>query len=109
MKGENMSAWHTIYTKENILEKDAQEIINEFPDDWFSYGKNKRDEKPIKQEWGWFTIVDVWKPCVEDGNEYGLKTIGAWTIGGSGTTIVNFIEKKLNELGYTILDVTFSR
>lgn len=104
-----MSAWHTIYTKENILEKDAQEIINEFPDDWFRYGKNKRDEKPIKQEWGWFTIVDVWKPCVEDGNEYGLKTIGAWTIGGSGTTVVNFIENKLNELGYTILDVTFSR
>lgn len=102
-----MSAWHTIYTKEDISMKDAQGIVNEFPDNWFNFDE-KRDEKPIKQDWGWFAIVDVWNPCSEDGEEYGLKTIGSWTIGGTGTTVVNFIVNKLKELGYTILNVEFS-
>ena len=28
--------------------------------------------------------------------------------GGSGTTVVNFVETKLKELGYTVLNVEFS-
>ena len=51
----------------------------------------------------------MWNPrhnCEDE--DYGLDTIGRWTIGGSGTTVVNFIEGKLKELGYTILNVEFS-
>ena len=106
-----MSAWHTICTKENVTIEDAQKIVNQFPDNWFmfDFGKGKRDEKPIRQDWGWSAITDVWNPrhnCEDE--DYGLDTIGRWTIGGSGTTVVNFTKGKLKELGYTILNVEFS-
>jgi hypothetical protein len=41
-----MSAWHTIYTKENVTIEDAQKIVDQFPDNWFmfDFGKGKRDE-----------------------------------------------------------------
>ena len=49
-----MSAWHTIYTEEIVSIEDAQKIVNEFPDNWFwfDFGKKKRNEKPIRQNWG---------------------------------------------------------
>ena len=106
-----MSAWHTIYTKENVTIEDAQKIVNEFPDNWFmfDFGKGRRDEKPIRQDWGWSAMADVWNPSHNWNDEdYGLGIVGTWTIGGSGTTVVNFVENKLKELGYTVLKITFS-
>ena len=106
-----MSAWHTIYTKENVTIEDAQKIVNEFPDHWFmfDFGKGKRDEKPVRQEWGWSTIAEVWNPKHDcEDEDYGLGTVGTWTIGGSGTTVVSFVETKLKELGYTVLRREFS-
>lgn len=106
-----MSAWHTIYTKENVTIEDAQKIVDQFPDNWFifDFWKGKRDEKPIRQDWGWSAIVDVWNPDHNRKDEdYGLGIVGTWTIGGSGTTVVNFVENKLKELGYTVLKITFS-
>ena len=106
-----MSAWHTIYTKENVTIEDAQRIVNEFPDNWFmfDFGKGKRDEKPIRQDWGWSAIADVWNPRHDEKDEdYGLGIVGTWTIGGSGTTVVSFIEDRLKELGYTVLRREFS-
>lgn len=100
-----MSTWHTIYTKENVTIEDAQKIVDQFPDNWFMFdlGKGKRDEKPIRQDWGWSAIVDVWNPRYEKEED-----CCDWTIGGSGTTVVEFVETKLKELGYTVLRREFS-
>lgn len=106
-----MSAWHTIYTRENVTIEDAQKIVNEFPDDWFmfDYGKGNRDEKPIRQNWGWSAIADVWNPSHNWKDEdYGLGVVGTWTIGGSDKTVVEFVEYRLKELGYTVLRREFS-
>ena len=106
-----MSAWHTIYTRENVTIEDAQKIVDQFPDHWFmfDFGKGKRDEKPIRQDWGWSAIADVWNPKHNYKDEdYGFGIVGEWTIGGSGTTVVEFVEDKLKELGYTVLRREFS-
>ena len=106
-----MSAWHTIYTEEVVSVDDAQKIVNEFPDDWFmfGFGKGKRDEKPVKQDWGWSTIADVWNPSRNWKDEdLESEMVGTWTIGGSGTAVVDFVKSKLNEYGYTVLKVEFS-
>ena len=34
--------------------------------------------------------------------------IGTWTIGGSDTTVVDFVKSKLKEYGYTVIKVEFS-
>ena len=104
-----MSAWYDIYTKENVSIDDAQKIIDEFPDNWFYIGENKRNEKPVRQDWGWSAIVDVWNPVHNHEDEdHGLGIVGVWTIGGRNTAIVDFIESKLKELGYTVLRREFS-
>ena len=106
-----MSAWHTIYTEEIVSIEDAQKIVNEFPDNWFwfDFGKKKRNEKPIRQNWGWSTIVDVWNPRHDwKDEETKSEMIGTWTIGGSGTTVVDFVKSKLKEYGYTVIKVEFS-
>lgn len=100
-----MSAWNSIYVKEDVSMDVAQKIINEFPDNWFmfDFGKGKRDEKPIRQDWGWSTIRDVWNPRYEKEEECCV-----WTVGGSDTTVCEFIESKLKEFGYTVLRREFS-
>lgn len=68
-----------------------------------------RCEKPIRQDWGWSSISDIWNPRHNWNDEdYGLGTVGTWTIGGSGTTVVSFVEEKLKELDYTVLRRQFS-
>ena len=99
-----------IKTKETEINiEDIQKIVDKFPNDWLYFGESKRDEKPVKQDWGWSTIVDVWNPRHNHEDEdHGLGIVGVWTIGGSNTTVVDFIESKLKELGYTILRREFS-
>lgn len=100
-----MGAWNSIYIKEDVSTEVAQQIINEFPDNWFmfDFGKGKRDEKPIRQDWGWSTIADVWNPRYEKEEKCCV-----WTVGGSNTTVCKFIEDRLKELGYTVLKREFS-
>ena len=44
--------------------------------------KRKRNEKPIRQNWGWSTIVDVWNPRHDwKDEETKSEMIGTWTIG----------------------------
>jgi hypothetical protein len=100
-----------IYTKENVSIDDMQKIINEFPDNWFIFGEGKnRNKKPIRQAWGWSTIVDVSLPWNNWKDEdYGLGTVGVVVIGGSFSEIVGyFIDEKLREIGYTILKTHIS-
>ena len=98
------------YTKENVSIDDMQKIVNEFPSDWFYWGESKRDEKPIRQDWGWSTIVDIGNPWHNwKDDDYGLGTVGVVTVGGagfsigSGEKVNNFVANKLREFGYTIL------
>lgn len=109
-----MSWSYSIYTKENITVEDVQKIINELPDNWFRFN-GERDEKPIKQDWGWSTIVDISNPWKNwEDEDYGLGTVGVLNIGGSftssdvGKDICNFIELKLKEMNYNVLKIGFS-
>lgn len=104
------------YTKENVSVEDMQKIVDEFPDNWFFWceGKN-RSEKPIRQDWGWSTIVDIGNPWHNwKDDDYGLGTVGIVTVSGagfssgSGEKVNNFVVNKLEEFGYTILKVHFS-
>lgn len=103
------------YTKENVSVDDMQKIINEFPSNWFYLGESKRDEKPIRQDWGWSTIVDIdnpWHNWKDD--DYGLGVVGVVTVGGagfsvgSGEKVNSFVVRKLREFGYTILKESLS-
>ena len=52
-----------IKTKETEINiEDIQKIVDKFPNDWIYFGESKRDEKPVKQDWGWSTIVDISNP-----------------------------------------------
>ena len=72
-----------IKTKETEINiEDIQKIVDKFPNDWFYFGESKRDEKPVKQDWGWSTIVDVWNPRHNHKDEdHGLGIVGVQTIG----------------------------
>lgn len=104
------------YTKENVSADDMQKIVDQFPNDWFLWGEgNNRSEKPIRQDWGWSTIVDIgnpWRNWKDD--DYGLGTVCVITVGGAGFSfgyggaINTFIVEKLKEFGYTILKEHFS-
>lgn len=99
------------YTKENVSVDDMQKIINEFPDHWFMWGdKNKRNENPIRQDWGWHTIVDVNLPWRNwEDEDFDLGTVGVVVIGGMYCESVGrFIDGKLEEYGYTILKTHLS-
>ena len=105
--GKNLS----IHTKEVVSMEDAQNIINSFPEHWIMEGN--RAEKPIKQDWGWFTIVCINNPREEilKGNDI-VNPYGYWNLDGSdyGTlkTVSDFIIERLKEKGYTFIDTDFS-
>lgn len=113
-------AWsYYTYTKENVSIDDMQKIINNFPSGWFYWCESKmlRDEEPIKQDWGWSTIVNIPFPVHDwEDDEYELGTVGVVIIGGTygissdyaGKVISDFINNELEELGYTILKVKFN-
>ena len=109
-----MSAWYDIYTKENVSIDDAQKIVNEFPDNWFYIGENKRNEKPVRQDWGWSTIVDISNPWKNWDDEKLNQSVALLPIGGCygsqqiGKTVCDFVVEQLKDLNYTILDVEFS-
>lgn len=104
------------YTKENVSVDDMQKIVNEFHNDWFFLGEGKnRNEKPIRQDWGWSTIVDIGNPWHNyKDDDYGLGIVGVVTVGGarfsigSGEKVNRFVVEKLKEFGYTILYEHFS-
>lgn len=103
------------YTKENVSVDDMQKIVDEFPDNWFFLGEGKnRSEKPIRQNWGWSTIVDIGNPWRDWEDDHGLGTVGVVTVGGAGFSaglgenVNEFVVNKLREFGYTILRVDFS-
>ena len=104
------------YTKENVSVDDMQKIVDEFPDNWFLWGEGKnRSEKPIKQDWGWSTIVDIGNPWHNyKDDDYGHGIVSVVTVGGAGFSVgsgekVNkFVVDKLREFGYTIIDEHFS-
>ena len=77
-------------------------------------GKN-RNEKPIRQNWGWSTIVDIGNPWQNwEDDKYGFGTVGIVTVGGagfsfdSGKKVNRFVVDKLKEFGYTVLYEHFS-
>lgn len=112
-----MSWNYYTYTKENVSIDDMQKVINDLPSGCFYYceSKLKRDAEPIRQDWGWSAIVNIPFPCHDwEDDEYGLGTVGVVVVGGSygisdraGKAINDLINHKLEELGYTILKVTF--
>ena len=102
------------FTKENVSVEDMQKIVDAFPDSWFRYGESKhRSEKPVRQNWGWSTIVDIGLPW-RDWNDDELGKVGVVTVGGAGFSAgygreVNaFMVDELRKLGYTILKEKFS-
>ena len=105
-----------IYTKENVCIDDLQNIINMFPDDWFYMKNVNRCEKPVKQNWGWSTIVDISNPRHNwNDEEYGLGIVGVLIVSGCfaissdiGKIVVDFIKNKLIEMNYTIIEVKFN-
>lgn len=111
-----MSWTYFTYTKENVSIDDMQKIINEFPDDWVLFGARKnRNEKPVRQNWGWSTIVDINNPWHDyEDDDYGLGTVCVVTVGGAGFSsgcgekVNRFVVDKLKEFGYTILYEHFS-
>ena len=111
-----MSWTYFTYTKENVSVDDMQKIVDEFPNDWFPWGEGKnRNERPIRQNWGWSTLVDIGNPWHNwKDDDYGLGTVGVVTVGGVGFSfgygekVNNFVVNKLREFGYTILKEHFS-
>ena len=111
-----MSWTYFTYTKENVSADDMQKIVDEFPNDWFLLGESgKRNERPIRQNWGWSTIVDIDNPWHDyEDDDYGLGIVGVVTVGGSsfsygyGEKVNRFVVDKLREFGYTILKEHFS-
>lgn len=111
-----MSWTYFTYTKENVSVDDMQKIVDEFPDNWFwfDWGK-KRHEPPVRQGWGWSTVVDIGKPWHNwrsddpDLGIVGIVTVsGAGFSSGYGETVNKFVVDKLKEFGYTVLKETFS-
>ena len=104
------------YIKENVSEDDMQKIIDQFPNDWVCWGKGQsRSEKPIRQNWGWSTIVDIGNPWHNYKDDYyGFGIVDIVTVGGAGFSVgcgekINrFVIDKLKEFGYTILYEHFS-
>lgn len=104
-----------IKTKETEINvEDVQKIIDKFPCNWFHFGESKRDEKPVRQDWGWSTIVDIsnpWKNWEDDRLEQKVALLpvsGNYGSGDIGKTVTDFVVEQLKELNYTILDVEFS-
>lgn len=104
-----------IKTKETEINiEDVQKIVDKFPSNWFHFCESKRDERPVKQDWGWSTIVDVcnpWKDWEDDklGQRIGLLPIGGcYGSQDIGKTVMEFVVEQLKELSYTVLDVEFS-
>lgn len=104
-----------IKTKETEINiEDIQKIVDKFPNDWFYFGESKRDEKPVKQDWGWSTIVDISNPWKNWDDEKLNQSVALLPIGvcyGSqqiGKTVCDFVVEQLKDLNYTILDVEFS-
>lgn len=104
------------YIKENVSVDDMQKIVDQFPDNWFLWGEGKnRNEKPIRQDWGWSTIVDIgnpWHNYKDDDNGFGIVDVvtvgGAGFSSGCGEKVNRFVVDKLKEFGYTILYENFS-
>lgn len=104
-----------IKTKETEINiEDIQKIVDKFPSKWFYFGESKRDEKPIRQDWGWSAIVDVcnpWKNWEDDelGQKIALLPISGCYGSNSdmGKIVADFVVEQLKELNYTILDVKF--
>lgn len=110
-----MSWSYYIKTKEiEINIEDIQNIINKFPNNWFLFGGNKRYEKPIKQNWGWSTIVDISNPWKNWEDEKLKQHVALLPISGSftsydiGKQIADFVSEELKKLNYTVLEVEFS-
>ena len=104
-----------IKTKESEINiEDIQEIINKFQSNWFHLGEDKRNEKPIKQDWGWSTIVDICNPWIfwEDDKFHQkiciLPISGCYGTQNNGKIVTDFVVEQLEKLNYTILDIEFS-
>ena len=101
-------------TNKNVSEADMQSIIDKFPDECMRWNGD-RSKKPIKQDWGWATIVDVDIPK-SDYQDNELGKVGCVVIGGAygivdydtHSQINAFILEELRKLGYEILKTEFT-